>query len=58
MKERSLIDIYYNPTDYKVCNSCSRVNWYENDHCVSVDCTNSSFEDSEDSVIESFEKKY
>ncbi len=38
--EQSLGRICGKPTDYKICNDCSAINWYENEECQNCEKTN------------------
>jgi len=33
MKERMLKEIEDNPNDFKVCENCATINWYERENC-------------------------
>ena len=45
--EVRLDQIEFKPSDFKVCKSCEKINWYENEECV---CGENDFNESEDAV--------
>jgi len=53
-----LVDICSDPNDFKVCQKCRAINWYENEMCTRSSCTSSSFVDSEEAVLEEVYKWY
>ena len=46
--EYKYIDILSKPSDFKICNKCGRINWYENKVCI--DCGNDGFRDDQEEV--------
>lgn len=38
--EHSIERIAGKPSDYKYCNECGRINWYENTNCISCPSVN------------------
>lgn len=53
--ERQLGDIEGKLSDYKVCEKCGAINWYENEECV---CNHTKFNNSENAIIEWLELEY
>ena len=46
--EVSYIEILSKPSDFKICDKCGRINWYENEVCI--DCGNDDFRDDQKEV--------
>jgi len=46
--EHELARIFQKPNDYKLCNKCNRLNWYENDCCI--ECGSDDFKECGDGV--------
>ena len=44
------------PTDYKVCEECGHLNWYENEQCCNCDCKE--FDSEERLVVLTIEDDY
>ena len=46
-------------TDYKKCDSCGDINWYENEVCVNSDCTDDEdFTDLTEASADAFATSY
>ena len=45
--ESQLNVICVKQSDYKICNKCGAINWYENEKCI---CDNNTFDESENAV--------
>lgn len=54
MKDHKLDRIKRNPEDYKFCERCGRINWYENEKCISCRCED--FMEATENDIEDFVK--
>lgn len=39
-----LIRVASKPSDYKICKSCHRLNWYENETCCEFSCGHIEFD--------------
>jgi hypothetical protein len=50
--ETRLGNIISKPSDYKVCCSCNKINWYENDKCIECQATNFDYTQVEDGYWE------
>lgn len=37
------------PSDFKICKTCGKINWYENDRCIN--CKGKEFNDNKNIVI-------
>ena len=48
--------IIQKPSDFKVCNYCNHLNWYENEECCS--CQETDFINTEGNVIFCIEREY
>ena len=55
--EVQLSDIFQKPSDFKVCKACKRLNWYENEACINIDCNSHKFDSSESSVLNMYTKE-
>lgn len=54
--EAQLSTIFGKPSDYKVCQECKHLNWYENDTCCRCDSTG--FDADEDIVNTRIDSEY
>jgi len=54
MKEHDISYVMDKTEDYKICSSCGRLNWYENDCCVG--CGNLGFHKLDKEDIRQLEK--
>jgi uncharacterized protein with PIN domain len=54
--DRTLADILGKPSDFKVCEKCGRINWYENEKCI--ECNSEKFDESEKAVIKAVKQEY
>ena len=46
--EVKLDQLYFKPSDFKICKSCKKINWYERTTCS---CGGKNFNESEDAVF-------
>ena len=46
--EVKLDQLYFKPSDFKICKSCKKINWYERTTCS---CGGENFDESEDAVL-------
>jgi len=58
MKEMDLQGCIQKPSDLKVCKKCNRLNWYENETCISQDCRSEVFLEDEDIIVCVIEEEY
>lgn len=63
MYEFSLAQVYGKPSDFKICNNCKNLNWYDNEECVNLDCIiftpkKEGFDISEKAVIKFLKEEY
>ena len=52
--EVKLDQLYFKPSDFKICKTCKKVNWYERTTCS---CGEKGFDESEDAVLEAYQKE-
>lgn len=55
--QHTLAKILGKPSDYRICNNCGCVNWYENETCVNH-CVESKLEENDGRVISFVEEEY
>jgi hypothetical protein len=57
--ETVLIKIVQKPTDYKVCNQCKQINWYENECCKNMECAvHNDYDETADAVQDWIKDEY
>lgn len=52
--EVKLDQLYFKPSDFKICKTCKKVNWYERTACS---CGGKNFDKSEDAVFKAYQKE-
>lgn len=52
--EVKLDQLYFKPSDFKICKSCKKINWYERTTCS---CGKKAFDESEEAVFEAYKKE-
>lgn len=53
--EVRLDQIQFKPSDFKVCKSCNKINWYENEACS---CGENDFKESEEAVKKAYQDEF
>ena len=55
-KEVTLDTLVMKPSDFKVCEKCGKINWYENEDCI--ECGENKFNDSKVAVMKWAKDEY
>ncbi len=53
---RQLVQIFSKPNDFKLCGSCNRINYYENEECI--ECGDNTFQYDGAGIAESIDMEY
>ena len=53
--EVRLDQIEFKPSDFKICKSCNKINWYENETCA---CGENNFNESENAVEKAHQDEF